>query len=40
MMLYPTANQSYTIEYRYLMEPPPISDDNPLPLGGAMHLRR
>lgn len=39
MMLYPTPDQQYTIEYRYLMEPPVISDDNPLPLGGAMHAQ-
>lgn len=37
MMLYPTSDAAYTIEYRYLMEPPAISDDNPMPLGGAMH---
>lgn len=37
LMLYPTPDQTYTIEYRYLIAPPVISDDNPVPLGGPLH---
>lgn len=37
LMLYPTPDQEYTIEYRYLMAPPVVTDEHPLPLGGALH---
>lgn len=37
MMLYPTPDQDYTLEYRYLLTPPALSDEHPIPLGGAQH---
>lgn len=36
-LLYPTPDAAYTLEGRYPIEPPILSDDNIYPLGGAQH---
>jgi len=37
VLLYPTADSAITIEYRYIFEPPLLTTENPLPLGGMAH---
>lgn len=37
VVLYPTPDKTYTLTYRYLVEPLALSESNDKPLGGALH---
>lgn len=37
VLFYPTPDAAYTLSYQYTIEPATLSDDNPVPLGGAKH---
>ena len=37
MTLYPTPDTAYTLSYRYVCNPLPLSEDRPYPLGGPEH---
>jgi hypothetical protein len=39
VMLYPTPGQNYSLSYRYVFDPEPLSDANPYHLGGTQHSR-
>jgi hypothetical protein len=37
VLLYPTPDQAYTLSYSYQVNPPALSETNPIPFGGTGH---